>query len=519
MQKGTLREILSSWSTDFSRSSSPGDKLGVGGWELRWKLCEDIVAGMRYLHSEQIIHRDLKSDNCLVDSSFKVKVADFGTVARIKDERVTAGAFKCNNLETSKGNSATTSFAKTLGSGTPLWMAPEVRQGKNGVAKYSELADVFSFGIVMYEIGFLRLPYDDADGNFMFGTKGKAVDIANQRAFEKAVDEGARPEICADAGVPTEFLELMQRCWDSFDGNRPTFKQIQTSLINRQDGRALSVGASTNSAEAPAIRPSWNGKKIYKQFSARDKKRADKTMTSTVHRHASGTFVNVEFNPAVTAITTRSNHSVVGRGNVIRCKNCNQNLTAYGDCMCGKQNQQAKTLRPKVLTNGNRGDDPSAATFPTTGGRTQTTIPSKFSRKKGYVNDEEAQIRFAAIGIAEAAEIRHQSERLLRNDALGASTTDLPPKDTFKRKHGYVNDVAEPTKLNQMQTDENQTVKPDMNNHPAVTARPTLYENLQPKAHAKVSARSLSAVENDSSEVDNGGATDYLSVGGAASRV
>ena len=101
-------------------------------WEDRKRLSLEIARGMNYLHSSStpIIHRDLKSLNILIDESFKAKIGDFGWT-RLKGDRMT----------------------KKIG--TFQWMAPEVITGD----RYSEKADVFSYGIILWEIASREPPY------------------------------------------------------------------------------------------------------------------------------------------------------------------------------------------------------------------------------------------------------------------------------------------------------------------------------------------------------------------------
>lgn len=101
-------------------------------WDKRIKIAIGIVRGMNYLHSFQvpILHRDLKSLNILLDQFLVPKIADFGwTRLMAKDMTGKVGTFQ--------------------------WMAPEVINEKS----YTEKADVYSFGIILWEIASREPPY------------------------------------------------------------------------------------------------------------------------------------------------------------------------------------------------------------------------------------------------------------------------------------------------------------------------------------------------------------------------
>jgi len=93
-------------------------------WTLRVLIAHDVACAMAYLHSRNVIHRDLKSKNLLVGDNWKIKVCDFG-FAR------TAAANRPMTL-----------------CGTDDWMAPEVILG----LQYDNKIDVFSYGVVLVEL-------------------------------------------------------------------------------------------------------------------------------------------------------------------------------------------------------------------------------------------------------------------------------------------------------------------------------------------------------------------------------
>jgi len=108
-------------------------------WSYRVKIAQDIAAGMKHLHGISIVHRDLKSDNCLLDVDFTCKVGDFGTAQLAQ---ACAGSLSETDLgETSFGDGTAASIV-TQQVGTPLWMAPEVFGGR--VDRYGPAVDVYS---------------------------------------------------------------------------------------------------------------------------------------------------------------------------------------------------------------------------------------------------------------------------------------------------------------------------------------------------------------------------------------
>jgi serine/threonine protein kinase len=120
MSQGTLRMYLNK-KDPYSLSA-----------ETILKLALDISRGMEYLHAQGVIHRDLKSQNLLLNDEMRVKVADFGTSCL---------ETKC---QATKGNK-----------GTYRWMAPEMTKEK----PYTRKVDVYSFGIVLWELTTCLLPF------------------------------------------------------------------------------------------------------------------------------------------------------------------------------------------------------------------------------------------------------------------------------------------------------------------------------------------------------------------------
>lgn len=174
-------------------------------WTCRSKMCKDISAGMAYLHSMDIIHRDLNSQNCLVKKDGTVIVADFGLARVISDQ---TDIRRQDRRSTGKASSPNKRFERKKRYtvvGNPYWMAPEMMTGQ----KYDEKVDIFSFGIMMCEIiGRVIADPDYLPRTFDFGM--------NAEVFSN--------KYCCDC--PNSLFKLCILCCQLTPENRPPFEKI-----------------------------------------------------------------------------------------------------------------------------------------------------------------------------------------------------------------------------------------------------------------------------------------------------
>ncbi|XP_039049150.1 serine/threonine-protein kinase STY46-like [Hibiscus syriacus] len=176
--------------TEFMSGGSIYDLLHKqkSGFKLPFllKVAVDVSKGMSYLHQQSIMHRDLKAANLLMDENGVVKVSDFG-VARVQAQP----------------------GVMTAETGIYHWMAPEVIEHK----PYDHKADVFSFGVVLWELLTGKLPYEN---------------LTPLQAAVGIVQKGLRPVI--PTHTHPNFVELLESCWQQDPSRRPEFAEISKML-------------------------------------------------------------------------------------------------------------------------------------------------------------------------------------------------------------------------------------------------------------------------------------------------
>ncbi|DBA83679.1 TPA: hypothetical protein ACH3X1_006228 [Trebouxia sp. C0004] len=175
-------------------------------WSRRLTMALDAAKGVLHLHSHKptILHRDLKSPNMLVERHWRVKVTDF-------------------NLSRMVQTSSTGSSITSLLANNPRWLAPEVVADHS----YSKAADVYSFGIILWELMTWDMPWEELNF-FQIMLRLQAQD---------------RPEIPPLHTLPgqplpgiADYVKLMQACWSQDPSKRPGFEHVIVSIRGLLEG-------------------------------------------------------------------------------------------------------------------------------------------------------------------------------------------------------------------------------------------------------------------------------------------
>lgn len=152
----------------------------VLGWSIQ------VASALCYLHSHGYVYRDLKPSNLLLTSDYiTLKLCDFGTAA-----------YLCTSMTNNRGSAA--------------WMAPEVFCGK----KYDQKCDIFSFGILLWEMIARKQPFDDK--------------YNNPYTILWHVSDGRRP--CHIIDCPKPIMDLMLRCWSDDPIKRPYISEVVNNV-------------------------------------------------------------------------------------------------------------------------------------------------------------------------------------------------------------------------------------------------------------------------------------------------
>jgi tRNA A-37 threonylcarbamoyl transferase component Bud32 len=160
-------------------------------WTDRLSIALQMTKSVNYLHTRSILHRDIKSLNFLMEKAvdgYLVKISDFG-LAKIRQE---------TSRQTTKDD------RQRVGVGTLQWKAPEILK----FGKPSKASDIYSLGIVFWELATGCVPYEELD----------------EATISQGVKDGERLRIPND--VPLDFASIISSAWSQEPSKRPTSQEL-----------------------------------------------------------------------------------------------------------------------------------------------------------------------------------------------------------------------------------------------------------------------------------------------------
>ncbi|XP_058722463.1 LEAF RUST 10 DISEASE-RESISTANCE LOCUS RECEPTOR-LIKE PROTEIN KINASE-like 1.3 isoform X2 [Vicia villosa] len=189
-------------------------KHGKLTWPIRMNIAVETASALKYLHISEIIHRDIKTNNILLDAHFHVKVADFG-LSRL---------FPYDQTHVS-----------TAPQGTPGYVDPEYHQ----CYQLTDKSDVYSFGVVMIELISSLPAVDITRHRHEINLASMALNRIQNQALHEIVDPTLGFE--SDSKVKKMIVamgELAFQCLQSSKDMRPTMDEVLDSLKDIQsDGK------------------------------------------------------------------------------------------------------------------------------------------------------------------------------------------------------------------------------------------------------------------------------------------
>lgn len=246
-------------------------RAGLLTWPIRMQIAIETASALAYLHASDIIHRDVKTNNILLDINFSVKVADFG-LSRLFPNDV--------------------SHVSTAPQGSPGYLDPEYFQ----LYKLSVKSDVYSFGVVLIELISSMTAIDAA-------REREEINLANLAA--KKIRKGAIGELVdpslgfeSDSEVKrmvTSVAELAFQCMLGDMELRPSMDQVLQELKKIDGGNfefdhVEKVDEYVGSSHSEEVHPSLDGTCMNRkhEVSSSPKSLTEKWETESTRPNASG---------------------------------------------------------------------------------------------------------------------------------------------------------------------------------------------------------------------------------------
>ncbi|KAG9305582.1 hypothetical protein G9A89_001643 [Geosiphon pyriformis] len=177
-------------------------------WDRKVKIASQVAAALAFCHGKNILHHDVRSHNVLLDKDLNAKLTNFQLSRKIQDKLSKGDAN--NKLRLIR------------------WTAPErMVNTTSEQPRYTKKCDVYSYGILLWEIATQQLPFGD---------------VETHKVPDK-VKAGERP-ISKIPNIPPEYKKLMVSAWDGVPGKRPPMTDISKELCKLETKNKSECGVS-----------------------------------------------------------------------------------------------------------------------------------------------------------------------------------------------------------------------------------------------------------------------------------
>ncbi|RGB42066.1 kinase-like domain-containing protein [Rhizophagus diaphanus] len=197
---GVKTYLVTEWAENGNlREYILGQNIGL---KLKIRIAYDIAKGLDFLNSVKMVHRDIRSENIVITDHEIAKITNFKFSRRFNEAT--------SNISVNE---------ECVRYSAPEMLRREISREKEKIdnysIKYDTKCEVYSFGILLWEIAECRIPYEQFE-DFM--------------VIRKKVLDGYREKFTPGTGIPKKYQDLVNKSVDQNPGSRPTFSRMLTNL-------------------------------------------------------------------------------------------------------------------------------------------------------------------------------------------------------------------------------------------------------------------------------------------------